>query len=53
VSDVVVGFDQDTYSTPDDLLLLDQQLVDLDVTVIDSEGNSASILHSVVINAGG
>jgi hypothetical protein len=53
VSDVVVGFDQDIYSTPDDLLLLDQQLVDLDVTVIDSEGNSASILHSVIINAGG
>jgi len=53
VSDVVVGFDQDTYSTPDDLLLLDQQLVELDVTVIDSEGNSGSTLHSVVINAGG
>ncbi len=53
VSDVVVGFDQDTYSTPDDLLLLDQQLVELDVTVIDSEGNSAGALQSVIINAGG
>jgi hypothetical protein len=53
VSDVVVGFDQDIYSTPDDLLLLDQQLVELDVTVIDSEGNSAGALQSVVINAGG
>ena len=53
VSDVVVGFDADTYSTPDDLLLLDQQEVDLDVTVIDSEGGSASTLHAVIINAGG
>jgi hypothetical protein len=49
----VVGFDDETYSTPDDLLLLDMQVVDLDVTVIDSEGNEARILHSVIISAGG
>jgi hypothetical protein len=53
VSDVVVGFDDATYSTPDDLLLLDMQVVDLDVTVTDSEDNEANILHSVIINAGG
>jgi hypothetical protein len=53
VSDVVVGFDSETYSSPDDLLLLDQQEVFLDVTVTDSEDNSANILQAVIINAGG
>lgn len=53
VSDVVVGFDSDIYSTPDDLLILDQEVVDLDVTVMDTEGNSAQIIQAVTINAGG
>jgi hypothetical protein len=53
VSDVVVGFDAETYSSPDDLLLLDQQEVVLDVTVTDSEDNSANVLQTVIISAGG
>jgi hypothetical protein len=53
VSDVVAGFDEDLYSSLDELLQLDQQVVDLDVTVTDSEGNSAATIHSVIINVAG
>ena len=53
VSEVVVGFDPDIYETPDDLLSLDGQVVDLDVTVTDAEGNSASVVQSVTVSTGG
>ena len=53
VSEVVVGFDQDVYSSEDDLLSLHDQVVELDVTVTDEEGNSANVILPVTINAGG
>jgi len=50
---VVVGFDPATYSSNDDLLSLDGQVVDLVVTATDTEGNSATGITPVTINVGG
>lgn len=48
----VVGFDPDKYSTFDDLLGLDGQLVDLVVTITDAEGQSATARQPVTLNVG-
>jgi hypothetical protein len=50
---VVVGFDPATYSSNDDLLSLDGELVDLVVTATDTTGNSATGSIPVTINVGG
>lgn len=50
---VVVGFDPDTYSSNDDLLALDGEVVELVVTATDSEGNVATGVIPVTINVGG
>jgi hypothetical protein len=52
ISGVVVGFDPDVYSTNDDLLQLDGQVVDLVVTVTDSGGHVASTRQPVTIQVG-
>ncbi len=53
VRGVVVGFDPEVYATNDDLLVLDGTTVDLVVTVIDEEGNSATVRKPVIIRVGG
>lgn len=50
---VVVGFDAATYSSNDDLLSLDGEVVDLVVTATDTQGNSAVGTILVTINVGG
>ncbi|MCO4770664.1 MAG: hypothetical protein KDA24_11590 [Deltaproteobacteria bacterium] len=52
ISGVVVGFDSQKYSSNDDLLTLNGQEVDLDVTVTDSLGNSAQVLQRVTVVVG-
>jgi len=52
ISGVVVGFDPQVYSSNDDLLSLNGQAVDLDVTVIDSLGNQASVVQTVTVMVG-
>lgn len=49
ISGVVVGFDPDVYITTDDLLALNGQSVELDVTVTDETGNSAQALKPVTV----
>ena len=50
---VVVGFDPEIYSSNDDLLSLDGEVVDLVVTATDTTGNSATGTTPVTINVGG
>lgn len=49
---VVVGFDRNVYSSNDDLLALNDEVVDLVVTVTDQEGTSAEGRASVTIEVG-
>jgi len=49
ISGVVVGFDPDVYITTDDLLALNGQSVELDVTVIDELDNSAEARKPVTV----
>jgi hypothetical protein len=53
VRGVVVGFDPDVYKTNDDLIALDGMVVDLVVTVTDSEGGSATVRKPLTIRVGG
>ncbi len=53
ISGVVVGFDPSRFATNDDLVDLDGKEVVLDVTVTDSEGNSAQARQPVVISVSG
>ena len=50
---VVVGFDPSTYSSNDDLLALDGEIVDLVVTVTDGRGESGVGRNTVEIAVGG
>ncbi len=52
ISGVVVGFDPEVYQSNDDLLSLNGQEVDLDVTVFDSQGNVANVLQRVTVVVG-
>ena len=47
-----VGFDSSVYRTTDDFIDLQGESVDLDVHVTDSEGNSASVIQTVVLTLG-
>jgi len=49
----VVGFNDEDYPELDDLLQFNGQAVDLDVTVFDDNGGSASVVQSVTILVGG
>lgn len=52
ISGVVVGFDPEVYQSNDDLLSLNNQEVELDVTVFDSQGNFARVNQRVTVVVG-
>jgi hypothetical protein len=48
-----VGFDPDVYETTDDFIDLQGETIELDVTMTDQEGNSASVIQRVTLALGG
>lgn len=49
IDGTVAGFDKDKYSSDDELLALNGQVVTLDITVTDEDGNSGSTQQDVTV----